>query len=74
MRAYVALIILLILDHPLCPTCIAAQTQLNRVGVTSRLLRIGRSVAVRRSNDEGCRACGNVGDAVAIAGDDLVPD
>lgn len=52
-----ALLAVLIMERPLCMTCIAERTGLETGEIQSLLARIGRTVAVSSSTDR-CRACG----------------
>ena len=56
-----ALIAVLIMERPLCISCLEAKSGLDRHEIEAYLARIRRVVKVRRSTGDRCRACGIIG-------------
>jgi len=52
-----AAIAVLIVGRPLCLGCITAKTALTPAEVTGYLLQMGRTLRLRRSAGDRCRAC-----------------
>ena len=62
-----ALIAALILERPLCFTCIAEKADTSEAAVEATLAIIAPAVQLHREHDGRCRACGNAGAVVSLA-------
>jgi len=56
-----ALIIALILERPMCISCIATKAMLPEAAVETSLARVAPVVQIRRELDGRCRACRRTG-------------
>ena len=65
MPEYAALIAILIIDRPLCVTCISDKSGLSANQIESYLDRVRRTVSVERGIDL-CRRCGKSKDVYSI--------
>jgi hypothetical protein len=55
-----ALITVLLIDRPMCVTCIGAKAGISTHEVDDDLAQIGRALKVRRDDGECCRTCGEI--------------
>ena len=62
-----AIVAVLILDRPLCGTCIASKTGMTENEVENKLVTLGRRFHVYRHRAERCHACGAVGPVASLA-------
>jgi hypothetical protein len=60
-----ALIAVLIMERPLCVSCISSKTGLTHGEVESYLARIKDTVAVKQALDR-CRTCGSLGPVFSL--------
>lgn len=62
-----ALITALILERPLCFTCIAEKADTSETAVEATLAIVAPVLQVHRDQHGQCRACGNAGAVVSLA-------
>jgi hypothetical protein len=61
-----ALITVLIIERPMCVSCIASRAQIGEATVRSYLLRMTSMLHVNLHADERCRTCGRQGQAFSL--------
>jgi len=69
MPEHAALITVMILERPMCVTCVATKAHLDVATVEAYLERISRMVNVHHLPTEPCRVCGSIGATVSIGRD-----
>ena len=65
MPEHAALIAVLIMERPLCVSCISSKTGLTHGEVESYLARIESTVDVKQALDQ-CRTCGSLGPVFSL--------
>jgi len=61
-----AIVTALIIERPLCVSCISAKAGLTERGVNAALARVETVLVLHRRDDDRCRACGSTGAVVSL--------